>query len=128
MEQLKTRTAECERHAQRCRVAEHAGLEATRHLAELREEHTKQGGALWLRYTQAVREAERALEAERAAHQQTRAAAALRGVLVSPQAASRELAAAAKLPSVEAQYVVDRGALQTFSFFSISHDWCLHKS
>ena len=116
VEQLKARTAECEGHAQRCRVAERtaerAGLEATRRLAELGEEHTKQGGALWMRYTQAVGEAGRALEAERAAHQQTRAAATLRGVLVSPQAASRELAAAAKLRSVEAQYVVDREALR----------------
>jgi hypothetical protein len=54
VEQLKARTAECEGHAQRCRVAERtakrAGLEATRRLAELGEEHTKQGGALWMRY------------------------------------------------------------------------------
>ncbi len=58
---LKAKTAECGGHAQRCRVAErtaeHTGLEATR---RLREEHTKQGGALWMRYTQAVGEAGRA--------------------------------------------------------------------
>ena len=101
VEQLKAKTAECDGHAQRCRLAEQtaerAGLEATRRVTELRQEHTRQGGALWMRYTQDVGEARRALDAERAAHQQTRAAAALRGVSVPPQAASRELAAAAKL-------------------------------
>jgi hypothetical protein len=94
------------------RTTEHADLEATRRLSELCEEHTKQGGKLWMRYTQAVGEAGRALEAALVAHQQTRAAAALRGVSVSPQAPSRELAAAAKIQSVEAHYVVDREALR----------------
>jgi hypothetical protein len=64
-----------------------------------------------MRYTQAVGEAVRVLEAELAAHQQTRVAAALRGASVSPRAGLRELAAAAKLLFVEAQYVVDREAL-----------------
>ena len=63
-------------------------------------------------YMQAVGEAGRALEAELVAHQQTRAAAALRGVCSSSQAASKKLAAAAKLQSVEVQFVVDREALR----------------
>ena len=54
-----------------------------------------------MRYTQEVGEAGGALEAERAAHQQTCAAHAIRVVGVPPHAASRELAAAAKLQSVE---------------------------
>ena len=55
-------------------TSEDARLEATRHLKELAEEHTKQGGALLMRCTQAVGEAGRELEAERATHQQMRAA------------------------------------------------------
>ena len=94
------------------RTAEHAGREARRRLEEQREEHTKQGGALWMRYTQEVGEAGGALEAERAAHQQTCAAHAIRVVGVPPHAASRELAAAAKLQSVERQYTADKEALR----------------
>ena len=78
------RTAECEQHAQRCRLAERTteltNLEATRRLASQAAEHTRQRSALWMQYAQEVGEAKRALEVEQTAHQQAVASAAIRGL------------------------------------------------
>ena len=110
------KTAECAEHAQRCRLAEQtaelAGLEATRRLAAQLSEHRKQRCALWMQYTQELGEAKRVLEAESAAHHKARAAAAIRSVGISPHAAAREQAAAAKLQAVEARYIAEREALR----------------